>query len=160
MLKEKLKNSKNRKRVIWAVSIGAALILYSLFLAYESYMSNKARQENTIKKAADSIVNHTDTVDEDPGKIAQFELSIPKLGITAPVIPNVPGNSREVYNQTLASGVAHYKGTALPNSGSNILIFGHSSSILGTGKYDKIFAKLNNLVINDEITINAITAKK
>lgn len=154
MSKKKQKNSNlKRKIIIWAVSITAALVLFGIFLTVEGYLSYKAQRDNTIKKTVDSIINTNSTGDEDPGKISQFELSIPKIGVSVPVIPNVDGGKKSSYDTALTSGVAHFVGTALPNSGSNIFIFGHSSSIMGTGKYDKVFAKLNNLVVGDEITI-------
>ena len=88
------------------------------------------------------------------GKIEQFNLTIEKLGINVPIIPNVDGTNKEVYNDALKNGVAHYKNTALPNSGSNIVIFGHSSTASGVGEYADIFATLNKLKEGDEIIIN------
>lgn len=88
------------------------------------------------------------------GKIEQFNLTIEKLGINVPIIPNVDGTNKEVYNDALKNGVAHYKNTALPNYGSNIVIFGHSSTASGTGEYSDIFATLNKLKEGDEIIIN------
>lgn len=88
----------------------------------------------------------------DFAKVTQFDLSIAKLGLSVAVTPNVDGLSSDIYTQALKSGVAHYKGTAMPASGSNVVIFGHSS---GNPKipFSKVFAKLNNLKINDQITI-------
>lgn len=91
---------------------------------------------------------------QDPGKIAQFEISIPKIEVAVPVVPNVDGTSEKAYDEALKMGVAHFQGTGLPSAGSNIFIFGHSSSVFGTGKYDKIFAKLNNLAAGDTVTLN------
>ncbi len=86
--------------------------------------------------------------------VNQFSLIIPDLSISVMVAPNVDGRNENVYTEALKNGVAHYKGTALPGSGSNILIFGHSSGVLGSGPYSTIFANLDNLVINEEIVIN------
>lgn len=141
-----------REVIIWAVSITAALIIFGIFLTWDAYLSNEAQKVKTIKEAAEKIIN-TNTAKEDPGKITQFEIQITKIGVSAPVIPNVDGKSEAMYDEALNYGVAHFKGTALPNSGSNIFIFGHSSSVLGTGKYDKIFAKLGNIISGDEIEI-------
>lgn len=92
--------------------------------------------------------------DNNFGKITEFNLTIDKLGIYVPVIPNVSGKDKKIYDQALNDGVAHYENTAVPNSGSNIVIFGHSSTILGIGKYAKVFATLNQLNIGDEIKID------
>lgn len=92
--------------------------------------------------------------DDNAGKITEFNLIIEKLAIDVPIIANVDGRDKNVYNQALNDGVAHYKNTALPNSGSNIVIFGHSSTLLGAGEYSKVFAALNDLNTGDEIKIN------
>lgn len=92
--------------------------------------------------------------DDNAGKITEFNLIIEKLAIDVPIIANVDGRDKNVYNQALNDGVAHYKNTALPNSGSNIVIFGHSSTFLGAGEYSKVFAALNDLNTDDEIKIN------
>lgn len=92
--------------------------------------------------------------DENLGQISEFSLIIEKLDINIPVVPNVDGKDKRIYTEALEKGVAHYKNTALPNSGSNIVIFGHSSSAMGLGEYHKIFAGLNRLELGDEIKIN------
>jgi len=73
--------------------------------------------------------------------------------VLAPILENVDGTEKAIYNKALQSGVAHYKGTALPEQNSNIFIFGHSSSVLGIGPYANIFANLNELDKGDTIVI-------
>jgi LPXTG-site transpeptidase (sortase) family protein len=92
--------------------------------------------------------------DEKFDQITEFNLTIEKLEINVPIIPDVDGKDKKIYIEALNEGVAHYKNTALPHSGSNIVIFGHSSTVLGAGKYAKIFAALNKIDIGDEIKIN------
>jgi len=94
------------------------------------------------------------THNEDLGKITEFNLTIDKLGINVPVTPNVDGNDQKLYDKALNNGVTHYKNTALLGSGSNIVIFGHSSTVWGIGKYAKVFASLDQLNVGDEIKIN------
>ncbi|MCX6806583.1 MAG: sortase [Candidatus Berkelbacteria bacterium] len=86
-------------------------------------------------------------------EIKQFGIKIEKINVLAPIIKNVDGNNKTIYNKALQKGLAHYKGTSLPTEGGNIFIFGHSSSTLGTGPYATIFAKLNELKKNDVIII-------
>ena len=83
-----------------------------------------------------------------------FNIEIEKIGVIAPVIKNVNGDDKEIYNQALKDGVAHYRGTALPKDGSNVFIFGHSSSLIGqNGDYGDIFKDLADLEIGDTIVI-------
>jgi sortase A len=89
-----------------------------------------------------------------PIEIREFYLYIPKIGVDAPIIPNVDGNNEDIYNKALESGVAHFQGTGLPGQGSNIFIFGHSSFYPNRpGNYKTVFKKLGNLKIGDEIIV-------
>lgn len=90
---------------------------------------------------------------EDPGLIKEFSLKIEKLNIEAPIIANVDGREKAVYNEALNEGVAHYKNTGLPSSGSNVVLFAHSSTVWGVGKYSNIFASLGKLIEGDEINV-------
>jgi LPXTG-site transpeptidase (sortase) family protein len=76
-----------------------------------------------------------------------------EIGVNAPVTADVNGENKGEYNKSLVGGLAHYKGTELPGMGGNIFIFGHSSSDTDSGPYSKIFAKLNDLVIGDIISV-------
>lgn len=83
-----------------------------------------------------------------------FHLIIPKLNISAPIIPDVDGNDKDAYFKALESGVAHYKGTAKPGDGGNIFIFGHSSFYWWKkGDYKEIFKPLGDLKKGDEIIV-------
>ncbi len=86
-------------------------------------------------------------------EIRQFGIKIDKIDVLAPVIKDVDGTNKATYNKELEKGVAHYKGTALPDQGSNIFVFGHSSPTIGTGPYVEIFARLDELEADDKITI-------
>lgn len=85
-------------------------------------------------------------------KIKDFGLEIKKIDILVPIIKNVDGSDKASYNKSLQSGVAHYDGTALPGEKGNIFIFGHSSADV-KGDYSKVFASLNDLQKDDEITV-------
>lgn len=143
----KAKFKKKRPIKLKVLSIVLAALLVSLILiVYDFGLPLIERKIDPPKRD----ISHED----DPGKITEFSLVIEKLGINVPVVPNVDGKKEEIYNDALNSGVAHYQNTALPNSGSNIVIFGHSSTILGIGKYASIFAGLNNLEQGDELKLN------
>ena len=83
-----------------------------------------------------------------------FSLVIPKIDITAPVIPNVDGGNSETYLKVLEGGVAHFDGTALPDQIGRTFIFGHSSYFRNKpGNYKFIFSKLDSLVNGDDILL-------
>lgn len=86
-------------------------------------------------------------------RIKQFGIKIDKINLIVPVVKNVNGTDKNIYNKELKKGVAHLKGSALPGGGSNIFIFGHSSAFIGSGPYSEIFSKLNNLKWQDKITV-------
>lgn len=90
---------------------------------------------------------------EIPAEIRQFGLKIDRLNLLVPVIKNVDGTNKTLYNRSLKKGVAHYLGTALPGEVGNVFIFGHSSSAFDNGPYAKAFEKLNDLKKGDLITV-------
>jgi LPXTG-site transpeptidase (sortase) family protein len=83
-----------------------------------------------------------------------FGIVIPKIGANAKVIAGVdPYNSR-IYQVALTHGVAHAKGTALPDQIGNMFLFSHSSvNLLEANKYNSVFFLLSELKQNDEIDI-------
>ncbi len=84
-----------------------------------------------------------------------YRLTVPKLGITAPVILNVSGADEKLYFQSLEHGVAHYAGTNLPGEVGNSVIFGHSSYYKNKpGDYKEIFKTLDRLTQGDSIVIS------
>ena len=85
-------------------------------------------------------------------KIMEFGLKIKKLNILVPVIKDVDGKNKTIYNNALKEGVAHFKGTALPGEKGNIFIFGHSSAEIKSD-YSKAFASLNDLEKEDEVMV-------
>jgi len=136
------------------IQLIASVIILFLFAILAVFYFSQKNTELSEEKAKESYTPSKIKTNFDPDKISQFDLKIDKIGIFASVIPNVDGTNQDIYNESLEKGVAHYKGTALPNSGSNIFIFGHSSTILGVGPYAKIFARLGELDPGDIIEIN------
>ncbi|MBU0976278.1 MAG: sortase [Patescibacteria group bacterium] len=87
-----------------------------------------------------------------------FYLTIEKIQIyNAPVIANVDSTKEETYKEALGKGLAHFRGSDLPNGGKNVLIYGHSAA----GDYaeknpsDVItsFTRLFKLNIGDSIVV-------
>lgn len=87
--------------------------------------------------------------------LANNVISIPKIGIKAPVVWN-SGLDEETMLANLQRGVVHYAGTALPGQGKGpIFISGHSSYYWwDKGKYKKVFANLGRVSAGDKIQIN------
>jgi len=133
-------HSKN-SRIVLGLSLVLFLAGTNLYLYKSHYLP---RDVNTSKIAANAITNPI---------VKNFDIIIPKLNISVPVVANVDGTNEAVYDKALEGGVAQFKGTALPGEKSNIFIFGHSSANID-GPYAKIFADLNDLSDTDEIKIN------
>lgn len=83
----------------------------------------------------------------------QDQISIAKLGISAPII-QVGSTDDKVVLNALKNGVVLYPGSGNPGGGGTAVIIGHSSSDLPWTKYSAIFATLDKLVPNDIITVS------
>lgn len=89
-----------------------------------------------------------------------WEISISKIEVKAPIILNVNGNDEIEYLMSLQRGVAHLKGTKIPGQKGNIFIFGHSSYLFyDPGDYKTIFRKLDELENDNEIIIKSNIAE-
>lgn len=81
-------------------------------------------------------------------------LSIPSLGITAPIV-YADTDSETAFQEALINGVVHYPGTALPGQAGNVYIFGHSSDyIFSKGRYKTVFALLPYIKKGAEIYLS------
>ena len=84
-------------------------------------------------------------------KINNNILRIDTLNLEAPISWRV-ANTPDTVANALENGLIQIDGTALPGEKGNIFITGHSSNYAwAKGKYNSIFAILNNLVIGDII---------
>lgn len=83
-----------------------------------------------------------------------FGIVIPKIEANSRIIKNVnPYNSFD-YQAALTKGVAHAKGSILPDKIGNMFLFSHSSAnLLEAGRYNSVFYLLSKLNKNDEIYI-------
>jgi len=147
LLGKKLK-PRTKSKLIFKIVF--SMVFFALIFFTLNYYENYTNSKNKPKPVKKSIGTITE---ENAGKVEQFELIIDKIDVSVHVTPNVLGTDNQIYTEALKNGVAHYKGTALPASGSNILIFGHSSAVKGSGAYAKIFSRLKELVSGDEIEI-------
>lgn len=93
-------------------------------------------------------INQIKTVDE------EFGILIPKIHANAKVIANVDPYNPKEYQWQLTKGVAHAKGSSLPDQIGNTFIFAHSSgNWYEANRYNSVFYLLNKLKKDDEIII-------
>ncbi|HEX9805099.1 MAG TPA: class E sortase [Candidatus Dojkabacteria bacterium] len=147
------------------LGIGIAFIAISIFiLVYMFYPAIKVEIEYFFRdKNSDYEIVLADNLDEtdrtdDKERIIpidnEFSIIIPKLGANSKVVANVdPYNSSE-YQQKLAEGVAHAKGTKLPNENGNIFLFAHSTvDFYQANRWNAVFYLINKLETGDEIVL-------
>lgn len=146
-----LKSKRIPKTNLLLISLLIAGFLGMLFLVgFDFYGQNLKR---TAPSPKPNVNTQIETNKDTAPAIYEWKLEIPKITVSVPVVPSVDGASKATYNEALKGGVAHFKSTGVPGGKGNIFIFGHSSSILGTGKYDKVFARLGELAFGDAINI-------
>lgn len=96
---------------------------------------------------------------EQPATVAEGispepSLTIPKLGVSAPVVYE-PSTVEATIQKALRNGVVHYGTTAVPGQPGNVAIFGHSSNDWWkAGDYNRVFVLLDKLVPGDTVTVN------
>lgn len=84
-----------------------------------------------------------------------FSITIPKIGVTSEVIPNVDPSSPDDYNEKLMQGVAHAKGSYLPGQKGTIFLFSHSTdSPINILQYNAKFYAAKDLDFGDEIIVD------
>lgn len=82
----------------------------------------------------------------------EFSLVVPKIGVNAQVFPNIDSGNEKEYLPVLKKGVAHAKGSRLPNERGVVFIFAHSTdSFLNLPHYNAVFFLLNKLQAGDEV---------
>ena len=81
------------------------------------------------------------------------ELVIDRIGVSAPIVFNVPPDNDLIYNN-LEKGVVHYSATAKPGEPGTAIILGHSSAYPWyKGNYGAVFALLALLKPGDRFYI-------
>lgn len=162
----KLILSSRRKRQLLLLTSSSLVLAGLLGLGYQLLPYALARYEYyTVRQTISSLPdNYLPTVDSSNSTTKTPEsttlltegqpiLTIAKLNIQVPVIPEVDASRQYNYNTALKNGVAHMKGTAaLDSTTGNSFIFGHSSRFIRSGgPYDTVFANLDKLKEGDEL---------
>jgi LPXTG-site transpeptidase (sortase) family protein len=87
-------------------------------------------------------------------KDTDFSITIPKIGASAKIYPNIdPANPTE-FLDILQKGIAHAKGSVFPGFNGNVYLFAHSTdNWWNVGRYNAVFYLLKNLSAGDAITV-------
>jgi LPXTG-site transpeptidase (sortase) family protein len=151
---EKEKRLKNRRSNVLKI-IGIGLILSALSLIFIIYYPIIHQEVSYYGRVLEIKVDPNsvkkDTLTEESIPIdPEFSIVIPKLNANSRVIINVDPNNSNEYQRVLTKGVAHAKGTPLPESSGNTFLFSHSSdNIFNATRYNSVFFLLDKLVIGD-----------
>jgi len=130
------------------ITAGIFLIGVSLILLVLIFLPVANVEINYKLNTSRNVIKQINPIDKD------FGIVIPKIGANAKVIPQVDPYDSRIYQVALTKGVAHAKGTALPNQIGNMFIFSHSSvNLLEASRYNSVFFLLSKLKKNDEIDI-------
>lgn len=128
----------------------------------ESYFQNLISQAGMVaaqpNKFYDPVTHQYRDILIDTSYAKTMALTIPSLEIkNINVQPNVASYSEEIYNQVLKNGLAHFRGTPLPDAGGNTFIYGHSAvrSFFDSHSNNPeiIFTKLEDINIGDQVKI-------
>lgn len=129
-----------------------SLVLILVVLGIVLHLKTKGTTNSTTAQPTETT---TPTPEE-----KNFNLEIPKIDVSAPVVLNVDGADKEKYDKALEEGVAQLSGSAFPGHNGNTFIFGHSSFYTeADGDYKQVFKDLNRLEDGDEITISGKSSK-
>ena len=84
----------------------------------------------------------------------EFSIVISKIGASAPIVPNVDPNNKDVYLSALRKGVAHALGTSFPGEVGNTFLFAHSTdTFYNLVRYNAVFYLIGKLKKGDEIDV-------
>jgi len=141
----KIKSSSNLIIFIGLVFLIVGLLIF--FLTFYPVVKEEVRYQIVTKKDF-TQKKQLKPVDEN------FGIVIPKIAANAKVIANVDPFAEKEYQKALTKGVAHAKGTQLPDQAGNTFIFAHSSvDWYIANRYNSVFYLLNKLEKNDDVFI-------
>lgn len=163
-----MSEEKSKLKVGYSKYLGILLLLVGvviLFVTYQPLIWSYLDYKFTTKQVEDVKVEVTPKGEEITSKIAKdteivfvnsdFGLYIPKIQANAKVLKNVDPYNEERYSTALIYGVAHAKGSALPDENGNVFLFAHSAvNFYERRKYNVYFYLLGELKKDDPIFIS------
>lgn len=145
-----LRNKVARTTVL---TVLVALVTGALYLATGPQFGSY-RLSAPSRKTIDELNKDTELPNVNPD-ISQFGLEIPSLNIKVPVVADVDGQNEKLYHKITAKlGVAHLKGSSLPDQPGNLYLFGHSSFWENyPGEYKELLKPLDQLKKGQQFTV-------
>lgn len=152
----KLKARKVRQHRHFLPTLAAvSVLLFLIFFQYNPIIVGAAKQ---YIKPSDSASIPTIVAPGSDTQISQDPtISIPKIGVQAPVIYDIKGLYDADVQPALENGVVRYNfpGNVYPGEVGNVVLIGHSSNnVFNPGKYNYIFVNLNKLTVDDIVSVN------
>lgn len=136
-----------RKRRLGSFFLCLSLVGFSFLLSPTIILKFRPPRSIPTASAQKPSVPYQETTQE-------FVLRIPRLEIEAKVEPSVDIANPQTYQEALELGVAHAKGTALPDEPGSVYIFGHSTDFPWNIKeYHAFFYRLKDVAVGDKISI-------
>lgn len=145
------------------IRAGVILVFISalIFLAvFSPILKEESRYYFSKPKAPESkqIVLSEIAAAVDDSKIVpadeSFSIIVPKIGANARIIQDVDPYNSSQYQQKLTLGVAHAKGSALPDQRGNTFLFAHSSdNFFNANRYNSVFYLLHKVELGDAFYI-------
>lgn len=140
------------------------LIIFSLIfligvfspILITKFQYNKDSQNQILKINPGLISLNNQNLDPVLSKqLNDFRIVIPKINLESRVFANVDTTAENLYDPSLAQGVAHAKDSYLPGEKGPIILFAHSTdSIFDIKNFNAKFFGLNNLDTGDIIEID------
>lgn len=128
--------------------IGAAIVLF--ILIFGQVIKEEVRYDLRTLRSTNVPVASVTPIS------SQFGIVIPKIGANAPIVANVDPFNEKEYQVALSKGIAHARGSSLPehtNTGS-VFLFAHSAAnFYEANRYNAIFYLLNKLQNGDSIYV-------
>ncbi len=83
-----------------------------------------------------------------------FGIVIPKINANAPIVKDVDAFDSAMYQQALAKGIAHARGTSSPDMAGNTFLFAHSAqNWLNANRYNAVFYLLYKMEKGDTFSV-------
>ncbi len=155
-----MNQSKIGNVMLWSGAVLITLSLLLLTFIFYPIIKEEIQYKFTTRDNLE-ISNITITKDftnnEDYGIVPadlNFSIIVPKIGGNIPVIESVDPYNETGYRNALRDGVAHAKGSELPQENGNTFLFAHSSdNFYKANRYNTVFYLLHKLEKGDQFFI-------
>ncbi|HET7630426.1 MAG TPA: sortase [Candidatus Saccharimonadales bacterium] len=149
---KKVRHSRHFVPLISAIVIALTVLFLQynnlIFAQVKAYVSPGSADPGSL------IIDPTTDVKVGPEPI----ITIPKIGVEAPVVYDVTSLKENYIQKKLENGVVHYPipgASSVPGQNGNTVIIGHSSNdVFNSGDYKFIFVQLDRLQKGDIFYLN------